>query len=962
MEGFWVGERKNHRVKHLAFKQRSRSCVSMSSFSKFVEFDNGNGEKEESATTPKLKRRKPSASSCGYRTHSDGSQPTRVLRSRNRVQEVVTPTSTHHHPCTVLSWLIDNNVVLPREKVRHCSARGSHPLAEGKVCREGIECNCCQQVFTLGGFDSHAGCSNYRPAANIFLEDGKSLLDCQMQIMTERGKKSCRLAPQDVMKGNFPRIENDSFCTVCQDGGDLILCDRCPSAFHKSCIGFEDVPDGDWFCPACCCVICGCSINPTIHYHTCGQCERKYHTSCLRKRSIDNLETNPKGNWFCSNNCKKIFLGLHERLGKQISVGVDNLTWSLWKSMKSDSDNPNEPDNDAATETYTKLNLALQVMQECFKHFKKPHTGGYLAEDIIFSRGSHLDGMNFQGFYTVLLEKNDALITVATVRIYGAKVAEVPLIGTRLQHRQSGMCRVLMHLIEKMLMDLGVERLVLPIVPRSVGKWNTSFGFSDIKGSDRLQFLDYRFMHFEDTIMCQKCLKRTFLAEPCPSKGISLDVAGSVDDIDFDGSSVHKVSFTWKIYNFSSCGKEYSETFLTGDLRWRMLMYPKGNTVDNLSVYLDVRGASELPLGWSRCVKFSLTLVNQLQHSQSITRETKHMFSKKVSNCGFTSLIPLDELHDHCKGFLVNDACIIIANVAVCMAQIMISKDLKIGSATLRPVEYLNQEQGPPLHKGSVKISDPSSAVHTTTGSEHATPFQETASSEQACTNIPDSRTYPSLKLDSVEVPDIFSAACKATSFGHMTASQDAASFEQVCIKLSDTRTDPSLVEKFDVVTSTSASELMNFRGLANIKKDFVPLLEEVCSRHPSFIERQKESSPQFTEWAFTALGKVLHFLKTKKVKDMTTSVCEDLDLLYKELTAFKFDLTWLEPHVKTALGRSKYVERAAEVKRLRENVKALEIVSKRLEAKLVAARNDLKKAEESFDERIMDSELGYSH
>ena len=72
-----------------------------------------------------------------------------------------------------------------------------------------------------------------------------------------------------------------------------------------------------------------------------------------------------------------------------------------------------------------------------------------------------------------------------------------------------------------MLMELGVERLVLPIVPKSVGKWNNSFGFSDIKNSDRLQFLDYRFMHFEDAIMCQKCLVRTSLVEPRILKGFS---------------------------------------------------------------------------------------------------------------------------------------------------------------------------------------------------------------------------------------------------------------------------------------------------------------------------------------------------------------------------------------------------------------------------------------------------------
>ena len=339
------------------------------------------------------------------------------------------------------------------------------------------------------------------------------------------------------------------------------------------------------------------------------------------------------------------------------------------------------------------------------------------------------------------------------------------------------------------------------------------------------------------------------------------------------------------------------------------------------------------------------------------------MFSNEVSNCGFTSLISLDELHDDSKGFLVNDTCIFKANVAVCMTQNRKSQDQKTGGGTSRPVEYLNQghrEQGRPLATSSVKTSDKASAAHTTTGFEHATPVHDTDSSEQPCTDIPDGRIYPSSRLESVEVPDVPSAAREATSFGYTAAPQDTASFEQVYIELSDSSTDPSVVEEIDVMSSTSASGLMKFRGLANIKKEFVPLLEEACSRHPSLIECQEESSPQYKEWSFTALGKVLHFLKTKKVGDMTTSDFEDLDRLYKELKTFKFDLSWLEPHVKTALDMSKFVERAAEVKRLRENVNAMEIDSKRLETKLVAARNDLKMAEESLDERIWDCEVGY--
>lgn len=55
----------------------------------------------------------------------------------------------------------------------------------------------------------------------------------------------------------------------------------------------------------------------------------------------------------------------------------------------------------------------------------------------------------------------------------------------------------------------------------------------------------------------------------------------------------------------------------------RILLYPKGRgTVDDLSVSFGVEGGSELSLGWSRYAQLSMTMVNQLQGSKSITKGT----------------------------------------------------------------------------------------------------------------------------------------------------------------------------------------------------------------------------------------------------------------------------------------------------------------------------------------------------
>ncbi|XP_021816358.1 uncharacterized protein LOC110758747 isoform X3 [Prunus avium] len=482
--------------------------------------------KDQCTSPPKLKRRKVSGALNRLKNGIDGSPPTRVLRSSKWVQEAVTSTSSHNNPRTVLSWLIDNNVVLPRAKVHHRSTKDGHPMKEGRITREGIRCSCCQEVYTLSCFGNHAGSSYCSPSANIFLEDGRSLLDCQMQIMHDRRKRSLRKEPRDRIKGNWRRGENDYICTVCHYGGDLILCDQCPSSFHKSCLGLKYVPDGDWFCASCCCGICGQTnfkedkepIMDDSSVLTCGQCEHKYHKGCLRKRGADKLESDPKGNWFCTRNCKKIFLGLHELLGKQIPVGDNNLSWSLVKSIKSDIHDTDEPDIDAI-ESYSRLNVALDVMHECFVPVKEPLTRRDLVEDIIFTRGSDLNRLNFRGFYTVLLERNDELITVATVRIFGDKVAEVPLVATRFQYRRLGMCRILMDELEKMLMQLGVERLVLPAVPSVLNTWTTSFGFSTMTASERLQFLDYTFLDFQGTIMCQKQLMKNPPTEAVPLEG-----------------------------------------------------------------------------------------------------------------------------------------------------------------------------------------------------------------------------------------------------------------------------------------------------------------------------------------------------------------------------------------------------------------------------------------------------------
>ncbi|XP_061338364.1 uncharacterized protein LOC133285188, partial [Gastrolobium bilobum] len=161
---------------------------------------------------------------------------------------------------------------------------------------------------------------------------------------------------------------------------------------------------------------------------------------------------------------------------------------------------------DLLAESYSKLNAALSVMHECFEPLKNPYSNKDLMDDVIFGRRSELNRSNFQGFYVVIMERNEELVSVATVRIFGRKVAEVPLVATRFMYRGLGMCRILMDELEKNLMRLGVERIVLPVVPNMLETWTKSFKFVKMTSFERSQFLDYAFLDFPGTVMCQKLL------------------------------------------------------------------------------------------------------------------------------------------------------------------------------------------------------------------------------------------------------------------------------------------------------------------------------------------------------------------------------------------------------------------------------------------------------------------------
>ncbi|KAF8398028.1 hypothetical protein HHK36_016954 [Tetracentron sinense] len=83
-------------------------------------------------------------------------------------------------------------------------------------------------------------------------------------------------------------------------------------------------------------------------------------------------------------------------------------------------------------------------------------------------------------------------------------------------------------------------------------------------------------------------------------------------------------------------------------------------------MYLNVADSADLvPDKWSRWAQFSLAVLNQIHDKYSVRKYTKHQFNMRNSDWGFTLFMPLSELYDPARGYLVNDTCIDEAKVAV---------------------------------------------------------------------------------------------------------------------------------------------------------------------------------------------------------------------------------------------------------------------------------------------------------
>ena len=101
---------------------------------------------------------------------------------------------------------------------------------------------------------------NYRKNMRVAVHStGRSYNDCLWYYLNEykssdeyKQLKEMRVAERAKLKAES-ELHHET-CRVCDDGGSLLICEKCEAGYHLQCLlpPLKEVPSGVWFCPVCC--------------------------------------------------------------------------------------------------------------------------------------------------------------------------------------------------------------------------------------------------------------------------------------------------------------------------------------------------------------------------------------------------------------------------------------------------------------------------------------------------------------------------------------------------------------------------------------------------------------------------------------------------------------------------------------------------------------------------------------
>ncbi|RZC63587.1 hypothetical protein C5167_025361 [Papaver somniferum] len=135
-----------------------------------------------------------------------------------------------------------------------------------------------------------------------------------------------------------------------------------------------------------------------------------------------------------------------------------------------------------------------------------------------------------------------------------------------------------------------------------------------------------------------------------------------------DGDSTSTLK--WRIENVSKLDEEnhFSPIFVIGPHKWCLVAFRRGCNVNGyLSVYVVALECKN-----SRYAKFSLAIIDQTNNENTLRKDTEGemiQFTDDENDWGFDEFIQLKELEDPSNGFIVNDVCIVEAELRITSTQ-----------------------------------------------------------------------------------------------------------------------------------------------------------------------------------------------------------------------------------------------------------------------------------------------------
>ncbi|CAA7042102.1 unnamed protein product [Microthlaspi erraticum] len=446
-------------------------------------------------------------------------------------------------------------------------------LLGGYKMGAGIYCYCCKTEVSPSLFEAHAGwASRRKPYYYIYTSNGVSLHEWAITFSQGRG---------------YSANENDNLCVICADGGNLMLCDSCPRAFHIECVSLPSIPRGNWHCKYCeknaksefvgednvnsstagqlegvdhvdqlagrCirvvknmeaetngCVLCSGSdfcrsgFGPRTII-ICDQCEKEYHIGCLSSQNIVDLKELPKGNWFCSMDCtrinstlQKLLLGVPEKLS-------DSSLEIIQMKQERNYVNPvipvSHPDirwrlisgKVTSPESRMLLSQALAIFHDCFDPIVDPLSGHNLIPRMVY--GKSMQGQDYGGICCAVLTVNATVVSAGLLRVFGREVAELPLVATRVCSREKGYFHLLFSCVEKLLSSLNVETIVVPAAEEAEPLWMNKFGFRKLAPEQLSKYVKvcYQMVRFKGASMLQKPVQSHQIIDKKIETGVSLE-------------------------------------------------------------------------------------------------------------------------------------------------------------------------------------------------------------------------------------------------------------------------------------------------------------------------------------------------------------------------------------------------------------------------------------------------------